>query len=129
MEDENDLFGDDIGMEDEDDLFGDDIDDDILDAVAQVEEDENPSPPTPKHLAVLQKYFGHTAFKDLQWKIIHSLMVKKKDQLTIMATGYGKSLIYQVVFLGPASSWSWNNIFSLFCYYSIPPFTRRRRRW
>ena len=78
-------------------MFGDDLDEDILEAVEQVE-DQGDRDPNQEELNCLQKYFGHMAFKPLQWKIIRNIMHKKKDQLTVMATGYGKSLIYQVYF-------------------------------
>ncbi|XP_067936755.1 bifunctional 3'-5' exonuclease/ATP-dependent helicase WRN-like [Watersipora subatra] len=48
-----------------------------------------------KYLDVLKKYFGFANFKPMQWKIIDELMNNKKDQLVVMATGYGKSLCYQ----------------------------------
>lgn len=54
------------------------------------------------HVQVLSKAFGHTQFRTLQWKIIRSIMIEKKDVCAIMATGYGKSLCYQFpsVYLG-----------------------------
>lgn len=83
--------------DDDVDIFGDeDFDEAILEAVEKVEEDECPDPPSQEHLACLKTYFGHASFKDLQWKTIRALIYKKQDQITVMATGYGKSLIYQV---------------------------------
>ncbi|XP_065222442.1 bifunctional 3'-5' exonuclease/ATP-dependent helicase WRN-like [Planococcus citri] len=51
--------------------------------------------PSADHLNTLRKYFGHTQFRPMQWKIIHSLLEKKQDNCVVMATGYGKSLCYQ----------------------------------
>lgn len=48
-----------------------------------------------KHLQVLLSSFGHKAFRQLQWKIIRSILVDKRDNCAIMTTGYGKSLCYQ----------------------------------
>lgn len=43
----------------------------------------------------LKEHFGHSQFRPLQWKIIRSIMVEKRDCCAIMTTGYGKSLCYQ----------------------------------
>lgn len=51
--------------------------------------------PQQVHIEYLEKYFGHTNFRPLQWDIINSIMNLKKDVCAIMATGYGKSLCYQ----------------------------------
>uniref|UniRef100_A0A8D8TWJ5 ATP-dependent DNA helicase n=1 Tax=Cacopsylla melanoneura TaxID=428564 RepID=A0A8D8TWJ5_9HEMI len=51
--------------------------------------------PSSNHLDVLKKQFGHSSFKPMQWKIIHSILEEKKDNCVVMATGYGKSLCYQ----------------------------------
>uniref|UniRef100_A0A182RHY8 ATP-dependent DNA helicase n=1 Tax=Anopheles funestus TaxID=62324 RepID=A0A182RHY8_ANOFN len=51
--------------------------------------------PEPEHLQVLSASFGHTAFRPMQWRIIRSIIVQQRDNCAIMATGYGKSLIYQ----------------------------------
>lgn len=58
--------------------------------------------PQKVHLEYLEKYFGHTSFRSLQWDIINAIMNLKKDVCAIMATGYGKSLCYQypAVFTG-----------------------------
>lgn len=58
--------------------------------------------PEPVHLEYLEKYFGHTSFRPLQWDIINAVMNRKRDVCAIMATGYGKSLCYQypAVFTG-----------------------------
>ena len=85
-------------MEDADSVFGgnDEDDLDLLEAVERVEVVSRGAGPSQDHLACLKKYFGHSTFKTLQWNIIDSLMSRKQDQLAIMATGYGKSLLYQV---------------------------------
>jgi Werner syndrome ATP-dependent helicase len=51
--------------------------------------------PTEEHLSVLSATFGHREFKPLQWEIIRSVMSDRADQCVVMATGYGKSLLYQ----------------------------------
>ncbi|XP_059471989.1 bifunctional 3'-5' exonuclease/ATP-dependent helicase WRN-like [Neocloeon triangulifer] len=51
--------------------------------------------PSPKHLQALRKYFGHNAFRPLQWKIISTVLEEKRDSCVVMSTGYGKSLCYQ----------------------------------
>ncbi|XP_075216584.1 bifunctional 3'-5' exonuclease/ATP-dependent helicase WRN-like [Lycorma delicatula] len=51
--------------------------------------------PGDEHIAVLRKYFGHSQFRPVQWKIIRSIIEDKCDQCVVMATGYGKSLCYQ----------------------------------
>jgi len=48
---------------------------------------------------VLQKYFGYSELKLLQKKIISTILENKKDVLAILATGYGKSICYQLPFL------------------------------
>jgi ATP-dependent DNA helicase RecQ len=44
---------------------------------------------------ILQRYFGHTAFKPYQREIIQDLL-EGRDVLAVLATGGGKSLCYQV---------------------------------
>lgn len=66
-----------------------------------IEEDEEEcwdpllSVPSEIHIACLKTYFGHSSFKPVQWKVIHSVLEDKRDNLVVMATGYGKSLCYQ----------------------------------
>ncbi|KAM9381721.1 bifunctional 3'-5' exonuclease/ATP-dependent helicase WRN isoform 2-T2 [Phaethornis superciliosus] len=50
--------------------------------------------PSERHVTSLKTYFGHPSFK-LQWKVIHSVLEDRRDNLVVMATGYGKSLCYQ----------------------------------
>uniref|UniRef100_A0A182VQL2 ATP-dependent DNA helicase n=1 Tax=Anopheles minimus TaxID=112268 RepID=A0A182VQL2_9DIPT len=51
--------------------------------------------PGEEHLQALSASFGHTAFRPMQWRIIRSIIVQRRDNCAIMATGYGKSLTYQ----------------------------------
>lgn len=44
---------------------------------------------------VLEKYFGYSSFREPQKKIIEEIL-KGRDTLTILPTGGGKSIIYQV---------------------------------
>lgn len=52
--------------------------------------------PPEKYLKVLLKYFGHTDFRPMQWQIIRSVVEERRDNCAVMATGYGKSLCYQL---------------------------------
>ncbi|XP_076875860.1 bifunctional 3'-5' exonuclease/ATP-dependent helicase WRN isoform X2 [Brachyhypopomus gauderio] len=66
-----------------------------------IEEDEeevfDPSlpQPTPEMIKCLKMYFGHHNFKPVQWKVIQSVFDQRRDNLVVMATGYGKSLCFQ----------------------------------
>ena len=53
------------------------------------------SPPSASEDKCLRDQFGLTKFKPLQWKIVQSVMVERRDQMVIMSTGYGKSLTFQ----------------------------------
>ncbi|KAM6136442.1 bifunctional 3'-5' exonuclease/ATP-dependent helicase WRN isoform 2-T3 [Phoenicopterus ruber ruber] len=63
------------------------------------EEEESWDPllpvPTERQIVCLKEYFGHSAFKPVQWKVINSVLEDRRDNLVVMATGYGKSLCYQ----------------------------------
>ncbi|KAM6301267.1 bifunctional 3'-5' exonuclease/ATP-dependent helicase WRN [Aegotheles albertisi] len=63
------------------------------------EEEERLDPllpePSESHITCLKTYFGHSSFKLVQWKVINSVLEGKRDNLVVMATGYGKSLCYQ----------------------------------
>ncbi|EDV92478.1 Werner syndrome ATP-dependent helicase [Drosophila grimshawi] len=54
-------------------------------------------PKPKKFLNCLQQYFGLESFKPLQWQIIRALLTENRggDVCAVIATGYGKSLIYQ----------------------------------
>ena len=82
-------------------------DQDLLNASDMAEESISSNKASTKHISTLQKYFGHSCFKDLQWNIISNLIGddgkgQKNDHCVVMATGYGKSLVYQFppLFLG-----------------------------
>ena len=45
-------------------------------------------------LNVLKERFGYTRFRGCQWSIIENVL-QGRDQLAVMATGYGKSLCFQ----------------------------------
>nr|XP_034996944.1 Werner syndrome ATP-dependent helicase isoform X1 [Zootoca vivipara]XP_034996945.1 Werner syndrome ATP-dependent helicase isoform X1 [Zootoca vivipara] len=51
--------------------------------------------PNDKQIACLKMYFGHANFKPVQWKVISSVLQDRRDNLVVMATGYGKSLCFQ----------------------------------
>ncbi|XP_063150841.1 bifunctional 3'-5' exonuclease/ATP-dependent helicase WRN [Candoia aspera] len=51
--------------------------------------------PSTEQIACLKMYFGHSSFKPVQWKVISSVLQERKDNLVVMATGYGKSLCFQ----------------------------------
>jgi superfamily II DNA helicase RecQ len=51
--------------------------------------------PSAQHLAILKSTFGLDGFRPGQWRIIYNVLVAKRDQCVVMATGYGKSLCYQ----------------------------------
>ena len=48
---------------------------------------------------LLKKYFGYEKLKKEQFKIIYNIIHKKKDILAVLATGFGKSICYQLPFL------------------------------
>ncbi|XP_031966469.1 Werner syndrome ATP-dependent helicase isoform X2 [Corvus moneduloides] len=66
-------------------------------AIEEEEEYFDPLLPEPgeRHITCLKTYFGHSSFKPVQWKVINSLLEDRRDNLVVMATGYGKSLCYQ----------------------------------
>ena len=49
-----------------------------------------------KYLSVLKRYFGHAKFRPIQWKIIHSVLSKKRDNCVVMATGALSSYMYSL---------------------------------
>ncbi|KAM7111011.1 bifunctional 3'-5' exonuclease/ATP-dependent helicase WRN isoform 2-T5 [Molossus nigricans] len=73
-------------------------DEDEDEAIEEEEEDsEDHSIPGPnaKQVTCLKTYFGHSSFKPVQWKVIHSVLEERRDNVVVMATGYGKSLCFQ----------------------------------
>lgn len=50
------------------------------------------------HLECLRSRFKHNSFHEKQWEIIRAVMIEKRDVCAVMATGYGKSLCFQVGF-------------------------------
>ncbi|XP_027655510.1 bifunctional 3'-5' exonuclease/ATP-dependent helicase WRN isoform X2 [Falco biarmicus] len=72
-------------------------DDDEDEGIEEEEECLDPLLPVPSesHITCLKTYFGHSSFKPVQWKVINSLLEDRRDNLVVMATGYGKSLCYQ----------------------------------
>ncbi|KGL75060.1 Werner syndrome ATP-dependent helicase, partial [Tinamus guttatus] len=76
--------------------FAPDVDED-----EGIEEEEGESwdplvpAPNDNQVARLKTYFGHSSFKPVQWKVISSVLKDRRDNLVVMATGYGKSLCYQ----------------------------------
>ncbi|XP_062535891.1 bifunctional 3'-5' exonuclease/ATP-dependent helicase WRN-like isoform X2 [Armigeres subalbatus] len=56
---------------------------------------EEADQPQPAHIVALEQHFGHSIFRPMQWTIIRSIIEDRRDNCAIMATGYGKSLIYQ----------------------------------
>uniref|UniRef100_A0A8B9RKF7 DNA 3'-5' helicase n=1 Tax=Astyanax mexicanus TaxID=7994 RepID=A0A8B9RKF7_ASTMX len=51
--------------------------------------------PRPEQIKCLKMFFGHHNFKPVQWKVIQSVLQQRRDNLVVMATGYGKSLCFQ----------------------------------
>ncbi|XP_062410849.1 bifunctional 3'-5' exonuclease/ATP-dependent helicase WRN isoform X2 [Sardina pilchardus] len=73
------------------------IEEDDEDIEEEEEEGFDPAlpQPTPEQVKCLKMYFGHHSFKPVQWKVIHSVLKERRDNLVVMATGYGKSLCFQ----------------------------------
>ncbi|KAJ7335801.1 hypothetical protein JRQ81_013742 [Phrynocephalus forsythii] len=71
--------------------------DDEDEGIEEEEDSWDPCLPRPnaKQIACLKMYFGHSNFKPVQWKVISSVLQDRKDNLVVMATGYGKSLCFQ----------------------------------
>ncbi|XP_010986289.1 bifunctional 3'-5' exonuclease/ATP-dependent helicase WRN isoform X1 [Camelus dromedarius] len=72
-------------------------DEDKNEAIEEEEADEDcllPGP-TAEQVICLKTYFGHSSFKPVQWKVIHSVLEERRDNVVVMATGYGKSLCFQ----------------------------------
>ncbi|KAM6221031.1 bifunctional 3'-5' exonuclease/ATP-dependent helicase WRN [Rhynchocyon petersi] len=78
-------------------LPSDENDEDENEDIEEEEEHEDYSVPEPnaEQIICLKTYFGHSSFKPVQWKVIHSVLEGKQDNVVVMATGYGKSLCFQ----------------------------------
>ncbi|KAL2761933.1 Werner syndrome ATP-dependent helicase [Daubentonia madagascariensis] len=72
-------------------------DEDENEAVEEEDDEKDCSLPGPSAMQVtcLKTYFGHSSFKPVQWKVIHSVLEERRDNVVVMATGYGKSLCFQ----------------------------------
>lgn len=65
-------------------------------AAAVFDDDDGENGPSFDHLECLRARFRHDRFRDMQWEIIRAVMIEKRDVCAVMATGYGKSLCFQV---------------------------------
>lgn len=121
---EEDVFDDDLDLSQVDEVLEEKIKD--TDKTEQGDGDSNKSgndgddeimdPPPAACLSKLRHFFGHGAFKPKQWQIISGVLEAQRyrcnlvnvhflyihayncrDQCVVMATGYGKSLCYQVL--------------------------------
>ncbi|XP_048028103.1 Werner syndrome ATP-dependent helicase homolog [Megalobrama amblycephala] len=72
----------------------DDDDEDVEEDEEEVFDSSIPQP-VPEQIKCLKMYFGHPNFKPVQWKVIQSVLTERRDNLVVMATGYGKSLCFQ----------------------------------
>ncbi|XP_039076810.1 Werner syndrome ATP-dependent helicase isoform X2 [Hyaena hyaena] len=72
-------------------------DEDEIETIEEEDDDEDDLLPVPNRMQInfLKKYFGHSSFKPVQWKVIHSVLEERRDNVVVMATGYGKSLCFQ----------------------------------
>ena len=52
-----------------------------------------------KYNKLLKKYWGYDGLKPTQFEVIKKVIVDKKDVSAILATGFGKSLCYQLPYL------------------------------
>lgn len=65
-------------------------------AAALFDDADDVNGPSSDHLECLRKRFKHDRFREKQWEIIRAVMIEKRDVCAVMATGYGKSLCFQV---------------------------------
>lgn len=86
-----------LEMESHPSLPPEEDDGDGNEAIKEEQEDEDHLLPEPnaKQISCLKTYFGHCSFKPVQWKVIHSVLEERRDNVVVMATGYGKSLCFQ----------------------------------
>ncbi|XP_055423114.1 bifunctional 3'-5' exonuclease/ATP-dependent helicase WRN isoform X6 [Bubalus kerabau] len=87
-----------IEMEKNLDLPSEEDDEDENEAVEEEKEADEDCllpRPTEKQINCLKTYFGHSSFKPVQWKVIHSVLEERRDNVVVMTTGYGKSLCFQ----------------------------------
>jgi len=52
-----------------------------------------------KYNKKLNKYYGYEKLKEEQFNIIYNIIRKKQDTLAILATGFGKSICYQMPYI------------------------------
>lgn len=52
-----------------------------------------------KYNTILKEHFGYDSLKEEQYKIIYNIVHKRRDVLAVLATGFGKSICYQLPFL------------------------------
>lgn len=67
-------------------------------AAALFDDEDDENGPSLDHLECLITRFKHDRFREKQWEIIRAVMIEKRDVCAVMATGYGKSLCFQVCF-------------------------------
>lgn len=66
-------------------------------AAAVFDDDDDHHEPSLEHLDCLISRFKHDRFREKQWEIIRTVMIERRDVCAVMATGYGKSLCFQVI--------------------------------
>ena len=49
--------------------------------------------------AILKKYWGYPSLKPIQFQILKKVLIEKRDVSAILATGFGKSICYQLPLL------------------------------
>ncbi|XP_036911221.1 Werner syndrome ATP-dependent helicase isoform X2 [Sturnira hondurensis] len=86
---------DDSSKEDEDEDEADEDENEAIEEEEEENEDHSIPGPNAEQIICLKSYFGHSRFKPVQWKVIHSVLEERRDNVVVMATGYGKSLCFQ----------------------------------